>query len=99
VIGLENFMFLLMPTRLFSQGQASMVLSGRRMMMMLAKMGLFVVGGGLVFGAAYLVWSLSQSARAAFVAGWFMLSLVAGCLVLAVSWAFVRFDVSADMPV
>lgn len=99
VIGLENLMFLLMPTRLYSQGQASMVLSGRRLVLMLAKLGLFVVGGGVVGGVCFGVWTASKSGVATFAAGWGAVALIGALIVLGAARAFARFDVSADMPV
>lgn len=99
IIALENIVFLLLPTRLFAPGQASMVFSGRRILMMLFRLALFTVGGGLVFGAGAAAWALTRSVPATYAAGWLVLILIGLSLLKAVSWAFARFDVSLDMPV
>jgi len=99
IIALENIVFLLLPTRLFAPGQASMVFSGRRILMMLFRLALMVVGGGLVFGTGALVWYLTHSVPATYASGWLVLSLIAAALIKAVAWGFSRFDVSLDMPV
>lgn len=99
IIALENIVFLLLPTRLFAPGQASMVFSGRRILMMLFRLGLMIVGGGLVFGVGAGAWALTHSVPATYASGWFMLIIIAAALMKAVSWGFARFDVSLDMPV
>jgi hypothetical protein len=99
MIGLENFVFLMVPTRQFAHGQAGMVFGGRRMLLMLARLGLIVVGGGPVGAVSLGVWSATHSMPATYLAGWAALSLIAAAIVLAVAWAYARFDVSTDMPV
>lgn len=98
VIGLENFVFLLMPTRLFAPGQASMQFSGRRILMMLSRLLFMGVGGGLVAGVGALTWAVSGSVPTTYAACWATLCLIAAAVVAAVAWAFARFDVSVDMP-
>lgn len=98
VIGLENFTFLVMPTRLFGPGQASMQFSGRRILMALSRLLLLGIGGGVVAGVGAAAWALSESVPVTYAACWAALSLIGAGLVTAVAWAFRRFDVSLDMP-
>lgn len=98
-IALENFVFLLLPTRQLAPGQATTVFSGRRILMTLARLGLMVFGGGLVAGAGFAAWTISGSVGTTYAACWLALCGIAVGMVGAVAWAFARFDVSVDMPV
>lgn len=99
VIGLENFVFLMMPTRLITPGQGGAAFSGRRLVMLLARVVLIAVGGSVVGGVAVGAWSASASVEVTYGAAWVALLLVAAGVVRAVAWAYTRFDVSIDMPV
>jgi hypothetical protein len=99
VMALENFVFLLVPTRLFAAGQGSMAFSGRRLLMVLARSGLILVGGGLVTLIGVAAWFATSSIPITFAACWLTLWLIVAGMILAVAWAFARFDVSLDMPV
>jgi hypothetical protein len=98
VIGLENFVFLIVPTRLLAQGQASAAFSGRRIVMLLARLALILVGGGVVGAVGLAAWAASGSVAATFAACWLAAMLIAGAVVWAVAWAFERFDLSVDLP-
>lgn len=99
IMGLENLVFLLVPTRLFTPGQSGMTFSGRRIAMTLARFGLLTVGGGLVTGAGFAAWALTHSETATFATCWLVLCLIALILVKLIAWAFAKFDVSLDTPV
>jgi hypothetical protein len=98
LFALENFVFLLVPTRIFAQGQAANVFSGRRLLYMLARMGLLMVGTLAVGGAGLIAWFTTGSVWVTFAACWIALCAIAAGLIPAVAWAFARFDVSVDMP-
>lgn len=97
-IGLENVVFLLLPTRVFAPGQASAQLSGRRILMMLARLALFGLGGGVVAAVGALCWWLTASVGATFAACWVAMFAVGVGVIGVVAWAFRGFDVSADTP-
>jgi hypothetical protein len=99
IIALENFVFLLLPTRLFVPGQGgTLFFSARRMILMLLRLALFTVGGGLAAGVATIAWWLTRSAAAAYLAAWCVAVVTALLLSEAVARAFRSFDVSLDMP-
>ncbi len=99
IIALENFVFLLLPTRLFVPGQGgTLFFSARRMILMLLRLLLFTVGGGVGAGVAFLAWSITRSMTAAYFAAWLVAVVVALLLTEAVARAFRSFDVSLDMP-
>ncbi len=98
VIALENFVFLVLPSRLIAPGQAGMVFSGRRVLMMLARFGLITVGGGLTGLVGLATWTLTASAAATYAACWCALLVILAATVSAVTWAYSRFDISVDMP-
>ncbi len=97
-IGMENFAFLILPTRNFVPGQASMAFGGRRIVMLLTRLGLMVVTGGLVAALGSLAWFLTGSVPITSLACLLAMWIIVGLVVGAVSWAFSRFDVSVDMP-
>jgi len=98
IIGLENFVFLLMPTRLFAPGQASMIFSGRRIVLMLLRLALLVVSGVVISAAGFGAWAIWHSTAPTFIACWLAACAIAAGVVRAVAWAFAKFDVSLDMP-
>jgi hypothetical protein len=99
ILALENFVFLLLPTRLFVPGQGgSLFFSGRRMLLMLLRLLLFTVGGGAGAGVAAIAWWITGSVTAAYFAAWGVAVLVALLLTEATARAFRSFDVSLDMP-
>ena len=78
IIALENFVFLLLPTRLFVPGQGgTLFFSARRMILMLLRLLLFTVGGGVGAGVAFLAWSITRSMTAAYFAAWLVAVVVA----------------------
>jgi hypothetical protein len=99
IVALENFVFLLLPTRLFVPGQGgTLFFSGRRMLLMLLRLLLFTVGGGLGASVAGLAWWITRSTTIAYFAAWSVAVLLALLLTEAAARAFKSFDVSLDMP-
>jgi hypothetical protein len=99
IVALENFVFLLLPTRLFVPGQGgSLFFSGRRMLLMLLRLLLFTVGGGAGAGVAALAWWITRSVAAAYFSAWLVAVVLALLLTEAAARAFRSFDVSLDMP-
>jgi hypothetical protein len=99
IVALENFVFLLLPTRLFVPGQGgTLFFSGRRMLLMLLRLALFTVGGGVGAGVAGLAWWITRSTTIAYFAAWSVAVVLALLLTEAVARAFRSFDVSLDMP-
>ena len=99
VLALENFVFLLLPTRLFAPGQGgAFFFSGRRMLLMLLRLILFTVGGGVGAGVAWIAWWITRSTTIAYFAAWSVAVVLALLLTEAAARAFRSFDVSLDMP-
>jgi len=99
VLALENFVFLLLPTRLFVPGQGgAFFFSGRRMLLMILRLVLFTVGGGVGAGVAAIAWWITRSTTIAYFAAWSVAVLLALLLTEAAARAFRSFDVSLDMP-
>jgi hypothetical protein len=98
LFALENFVFLIVPTRMYAPGQAATMFSGRRLLYVVARLMLLGTGGGLVAVVGLAAWFISYSVWGTFIACWIALVAIAAGLLPAVAWAFKRFDVSADMP-
>lgn len=93
---LENIIFLLLPTRAFAPGQGFQ-LSGRRLLMMIARLVVLTLGGGLIFLGFYLG-NLINGPVTGYGVAWVVSACIAATLIGVVGWAFARFDVSSDMP-
>ena len=99
ILALENFVFLLLPTRLFVPGQGgTLFFSGRRMLLMLLRLVLFTVGGGVGASVAWIGWWITGSMTIAYLAAWSVAVVLALLLTEAAARAFRSFDVSLDMP-
>lgn len=99
IFGVENTMFLLMPTRVSTFSPGDFQVFGRQLLFMLVK-GLaisiawiiaFVAGTGVAL-------LLGDNRIAGGAVGWFVLMLFAAATVPCVAWAFRRHDVSQDTP-
>jgi hypothetical protein len=99
IMGLENLVFLLVPTRLYAPGQGAMTFSGRRVAMTIARFGLLVGGGSLITGAGFAAWALTHSLAGTYIACWLTLCLISLIIIKLIAWAFAKFDVSLDTPV
>jgi hypothetical protein len=98
LMGLENFVFLIFPTRLLAPGQGVAAFSGRRVLMALARILLIVVGGTVIAGVGWAAWSISGSIWATYLSCWVAVLLMTAGVLCAVAWGFARFDISVDMP-
>jgi len=97
MIGVENFMFLIFPTRAAAtpgdfQGY------GRQILMVFAKFSIVLVVGAIAGGAGLLVHFLTHSKALAVLVSAIALAAFALATIPAVAWAFRRFDVSGDLP-
>jgi hypothetical protein len=98
LIALENFTFLVLPSRLYGPGQAAMQFSGRRIVILLSRMVLVTIGAFGVTFTGGLAWLLTKSLPVTYAAAWVTLLALGLLVCTAVGWAFQRFDVSRDMP-
>jgi hypothetical protein len=98
LIGVENYMFLLYPTRPPTGPVIEIQRIGRGTFITLAKFLVVLLAGGTVaaFGGAAF-WASGGSWTAAVVVAWLTLAVVASLVVAAVAGAFKRFDVSRDV--
>jgi hypothetical protein len=99
LFGVENFVFLLFPPRVSAFNPGDFLSMGRQMLLMFLKFGVFFVAGGfsgLAGVVAYLL--MGESWPAALTAAWIVLVCQALLILPGLSWAFNRFDVSADLP-
>lgn len=98
LVGVENLMFLLYPSRPPTGPVLELQRVGRGTFVSLAKFAVSILGGAVVGGVgAGVYYATGGSWPAVIVAGWLSLAAVAWSVVIAVAWAFVRFDVSRDV--
>jgi hypothetical protein len=97
MFGVENFMFLLFPTRA-AANPADFQGWGRQILMIFAKGGIVLVAGALAGIAALIVNTLTHSRAGALAAAAVVLTGLAIGAVPIVGWAFKRFDVAGDVP-
>lgn len=96
---IDNLIFLLLPYRLVLEDPGDMAFVGRMTLVTFGKLlalGLLVLGGLLVGGLVYRATDESPIAGVLAITAAFACACVP--LTLLVSWAFRRFDVSADVP-
>lgn len=99
VMGIENLVFLLYPTRMAAAGGADPQLVGRQMLMMFLKMSALGAAAGLAAAIGGLAWWLSgESLVAAFMAAALVVLALGVALVPCIGLAFRRFDPSVDTP-
>lgn len=108
VYALENFFFLLFPVRMLPNSAGDIQFLGRIYLMMLLKMLVLAICGGLSFGIGFgaasvvqgLYPALSDQTFYCILAGVAWSGCVLWMLVLFVCtvWAYQRFDLSADRP-
>jgi hypothetical protein len=97
VFALENLVFLWYPHRLTAMGAADIQMIGRQLIMMVVKMTIVFLGGGLAAGVGALAWWLSGNSWTAFLAGaWLVVTALGLSLVPLIAHAFRRFDPSLD---
>jgi hypothetical protein len=98
VVGVDNLLFLLFPTRTAMATTADFASMGRQVLLVLAK----VVLGGLTVGLAaavgYLVYSFGGGRLGAYLAALAVISLAAASLVPFLALALRHYDVASDTP-
>ena len=98
MFAVDNFIFLVAPARLHPATGVSFQFFGRTVVEMLAKMICVGLGGAIAAApAAAVFWYGGNSWTAALIVGWLVLTAIGLAAVLAVAWAFRRFDVSLDV--
>ncbi len=99
VVGIDNLLFLLFPTRALQATVADFASMGRQVLLIFAKV---LVGGATIGGAALvggLVLYLTGGSRlAAYLSALVVATLVAASLVPLLALAFRRYDVASDSP-
>jgi hypothetical protein len=93
----ENFIFLLFPTRAAAT-PADFQGYGRQILVFFAKGLLILIAGGLAVTAGFAAHLLTHSLAAAVATGGVVVTLAAAGTIPAVAWAFGRFDVATDVP-
>jgi hypothetical protein len=97
VFALENLVFLWYPHRLAALGAADIQTIGRQLLMMVIKMTIVFLGGGLAAGVGALAWWLTGQSWGAFLAGsWLVVTALGLSLLPLIAHAFQRFDPSLD---
>lgn len=98
LVGVENLMFLLYPSRPPTGPVLEIQRVGRGTFVSLAKFAVSLLGGAAVGAAgAAAYYATGGSWTAAVIAGWIALAAVVWGVIIAVARAFVRFDVSRDV--
>jgi hypothetical protein len=98
LVGLENFAFLILPSRLLGPNQAAVAFSGRRIVLMLSRLVFAGIGASLVAVVGVVTAVTTHSRTFTYAACWGTTFALGLGVAAAVAWAFVRFDVSQDMP-
>jgi hypothetical protein len=99
MIAIDNLWFLLFPMKTGMPGSLDFQQMGQAMLMMIVKLALLGVSGGVAAGLGYGAYLLTGgSLIAAFATAWLVLLLAASSLVPLIAAAFTRFDVAADAP-
>jgi hypothetical protein len=96
---IDNFLFLLFPSRQMAGNPTDFQFLGRSMLMLFAKMVLLGVAGGLAVGVGFVFYKIVGG-------GWLVMGMAAAIVLTAfaavlvpwVAWAFRRFDVSTETP-
>ena len=98
VFGLDNLLFLWFPSKVVAANPGDFQALGRNVLVLLTKVGVLLVAGGVAAGLGGLIWLLTRSLPGTLATAWFTLSLFAMALVPVIALAFRGFDVSRDMP-
>jgi hypothetical protein len=99
LIGLDNLLFLLFPSRALTPAPGDFQMMGRLLLTYLGKiLGLGLVAGAAVLVAAPVYLLLGRSLAVALTAAWFVLAAFAAGQVPLIVLAFRRFDVARDTP-
>ncbi len=99
LFGVQNFVFLLVPTRLVTNTPGDMQHIGRNMMVFFFMAFLLSLGLGLAGGLGALAsWILGWQMWTFYLVFFIALSMVCAFIVPLVAWGFERFNVSEDIP-
>ncbi len=100
MLGVSNFLFLLYPVRMGPSNSADFQLMARLMLLMLLQFLILILCVGIPAALGAIVFFASNlGLTASAVTAWLALVAELPFVVLAVSWAFERFDPSVDTPV
>jgi hypothetical protein len=95
----DNLMFLWFPTRQIPSSPADFQMMGRQLLVLLAKLLVLGVAGGLAGLAGVVLYLLAgESLLLGVSAGWLLLAVFAAALVPLLALAFGNFDVARDTP-
>jgi hypothetical protein len=98
LFGVENFIFLLFPTRA-AANPADLQGYGRQILMLFAKGGILVLTAGVAGAVGVIAFYFLGAPRVLAVAiSGVLLCGLAAATVPVVAWAYTRFDVSGDLP-
>jgi hypothetical protein len=99
MFGIENFLFLLYPTRAGTTNAADFTFMGKKILLIFGKFFGIVVTVGLaaLFGLGWYFF-VQPSIPIAFMISLVPALVLAGATIPVVAWAFDRFDVSRDTP-
>jgi Putative ABC exporter len=98
VFGLDNLLFLWFPSKVVAANPGDFQALGRNVLVLLTKVGVLLVAGGIAAGLGAVVWLATKALPGALATGWLILTLFAAALVPVIALAFRGFDVSRDMP-
>lgn len=94
LFGTENFLFLLYPSPIVSTGSEGFLRIGRLMLFMLVKSLVLTTSATIAALPSLAVYFLSQNALAASLTAFCLLLIPSLAILLLVTWAFSRYDVS-----
>lgn len=98
LIGMENAMFLLFPTRQMMATPGDFQMVGRSAVISMLKMLALMAALGITAGVAALAWFLTASAVIGVVAAWVILAGAAAAMPPVIARLFRSFDPSVDIP-
>jgi hypothetical protein len=95
LLEIDNLSFLLFPSKQVTHTPGDVQFMGRLMVMMMAKMGILAVAGGLAALCGFLAY-LVGGITAAMIVAWFVWACASVGFVPLIALAFRRFDVASD---
>jgi hypothetical protein len=98
VCGMENLLFLHYPSSLVVTGTEGFMKMGRAMLFLVAKFLVLGVCAATAAVPAVLIYFVTQSLAAAFIAAWMILGCAAAGIIQLSAVAFQRFDVNVIVP-
>ena len=99
LVGVENALFLVYPTRQMAAGLGDLQAVGRNMVLFLVRAAAVVIWGGVAAGLGAAAMALTGGSWTAFaITCWIVMAVTSLAVVPATALAFDRFDVSTHMP-